>query len=158
VIAEGRDAKSIGAEHTYGADTADLERLRSTLLDLADGVARRLRKAGLKARTLTLKYRDESFRTVTRASTLPAPTDEGAAIFASRSACFEGVHGRLRVRLLGVSASGLEEPPQLDLFPKPPSKADRFARPRLGPLRPRRPHASEPARPARAPAPEAEDD
>jgi len=126
VIAEGRDAKSIGAEHTYGADTADPERLRGTLLDLADGVARRLRKGGLKARTLTLKYRDESFRTVTRASTLPAPTDEGAAIFAVAFRLFEGVHGRLRVRLLGISASGLEEPPQLDLFPKAPSPADRL--------------------------------
>ncbi|MGE0452792.1 MAG: DNA polymerase IV [Vicinamibacteria bacterium] len=124
VIAEGRDAKSIGQEHTYDSDTADRERLRRTLLDLADGVARRLRKADLKARTLTLKYRDESFRTVTRASTLPAPTDEGAAIFAVAARLFEGVHGRLRVRLLGVSASGLEEPPQLDLFPKPPSAAD----------------------------------
>jgi DNA polymerase-4 len=126
VIAEGRDARSIGHEHTYDSDTADAGRLRRTLLDLADGVARRLRKAGLKARSVTLKYRDESFRTVTRASTLQEPTDEGGAIFGVAARLFEGVHGRLRVRLLGISASGFEEPPQLDLFPKPPSPADRL--------------------------------
>ena len=36
VVAEREEAKSIGQEHTFDADTADLARLRRTLLELAD--------------------------------------------------------------------------------------------------------------------------
>src|SRR3989449_2504818 len=75
VVSEPAEARSLGQEHTYDQDTDDPERLRRTLLELADGVARRLRRHGLKSRTVTLKYRDEAFRTFTRAETLASPTD-----------------------------------------------------------------------------------
>jgi nucleotidyltransferase/DNA polymerase involved in DNA repair len=123
VIAHG-DAKSVGHEHTFDQDTADLGRLRRTLLDLADGVARRLRKAGLRGRTVTLKYRDESFHTVTRAVTLKQPTDSGDALFRSAWTLFQGVHGRLKVRLVGVSASGFGERRQREMFSQPTSRTD----------------------------------
>ena len=73
VLASSPEAKSLGAEHTYDQDTADRDRLRATLRELADTVARRLRAHGLRGRTITLKYRDETFRTVTRAHTEPGP-------------------------------------------------------------------------------------
>ena len=125
VLAEADEAKSLGQEHTFGADTADPELLRSTLLHLADGVARRLRGHDLKARTVTLKYRDEDFHTVTRAETFEAGTDAGGAIFGVAWRLFAGVHGRRRVRLLGIYASGFGAAPQLGLFAEPPSAADR---------------------------------
>ena len=81
VFEESSEAKSMGAEHTFDEDTADLTRLRATLRDLADTVTRRLRAHDLEGRTITLKYRDETFRTVTRASTLDQPTSESNAIF-----------------------------------------------------------------------------
>ncbi len=124
VAAQPHEAKSIGQEHTYDDDTADRARLRATLLELADGVARRLRQAGLRARTLTLKYRDERFTTLTRAQTLDAPTDAGERIFATAQDLFERVHGRLRVRLLGIYASHFEELSQRSLFEEQPSPAD----------------------------------
>jgi nucleotidyltransferase/DNA polymerase involved in DNA repair len=49
VHADSEEAKSIGQEHTFGSDTADPARLRALLLDLADGVAARLRAYELKA-------------------------------------------------------------------------------------------------------------
>lgn len=118
------EAKSVGHEHTYDTDTADVERLRRTLLDLADGVARRLRSSGLRGRTITLKYRDESFHTVTRDVTLPQPTDSGDTLFKSAWKLFQAVHGSRKVRLVGISASGFGSMPQLDLFPAQPSRAD----------------------------------
>jgi nucleotidyltransferase/DNA polymerase involved in DNA repair len=124
VAAEPHEAKSIGQEHTYEKDTADRARLRATLLELADGVARRLRQAGLRARTVTLKYRDEDFATLTRAHTLDAPSDAGQRIFATACELFERVHGRRRVRLLGIYASHFDERPQRGLFEEPPSPAD----------------------------------
>jgi nucleotidyltransferase/DNA polymerase involved in DNA repair len=126
VLAEAGEAKSVGAEHTYDADTADRARLRRTLLDLSDGVARRLRGSGLRARTITLKYRDETFRTLTRAETLAEPTDSGDVLFEVAWRLFLGVHGSRRVRLLGIQASGFDVGSQLDLFPAAPSAVDRL--------------------------------
>ncbi len=126
VLSDAGDAKSLGAEHTFGADTGDLERLRQTLLDLADGVARRLRQQGYRARTITLKYRDETFRTLTRAESLTDATDSGATLFQVAWKLFHGVHGPRKVRLVGIYTSGFGDEPQLDLFPAEPSKADRL--------------------------------
>jgi nucleotidyltransferase/DNA polymerase involved in DNA repair len=124
-ISTGAEAKSVGQEHTYDADTADVERLRRTLLDLADGVAGRLRHARLRGRTITLKYRDETFRTLTRAETLPQPTDSGNVLFETAWRLFQAVHGRRRVRLLGIYTSGFAPRPQLELFPEDTARAGR---------------------------------
>src|SRR3989442_690877 len=125
VIADAGEAKSLGQEHTYDQDVSDLATLRGTLLDLADSVARRLRGHGLRARTITLKYRDESFRTLTRAETGAEPTDAGDVLFRVTWRLFEAVHGERRVRLLGIYASGFGAGAQLDLFTPPASAADK---------------------------------
>ncbi len=116
VIADRGEAKSLGAEHTFGEDVADLDTLRRTLLELSDHVARRLRRHGLQGRTVTLKYRDEEFETLTRAETAAQPTDSGDAIFAVAWRLFQKVHGRRRVRLLGVTLSHFGGVAQLGLF------------------------------------------
>jgi DNA polymerase IV len=128
VVAEGAEAKSLGQEHTYGQDTADRERLRATLLQIADGVAGRLRSHALRARTVTLKYRDEDFHTTTHARTLADATDSGNVLFAVAWELFAEVHQGRKVRLLGIYASHFGEgKPQLGLFdaPQTPSRADR---------------------------------
>jgi len=125
VIGEPGGPKSLGQEHTFDADTADRQRLRRTLLELCDSVARRLRRHGLRARTVTLKYRDETFRTLTRARTMPEPTDSGEALFETVWVLFGAAHGERRVRLLGVYASGLDQGPQLGLFAPAPRGVDR---------------------------------
>ena len=127
VQADAGGAKSLGQEHTYGADTSDLARLRRTLLELCDGVARRLRQHGLRARTVTLKYRDADFQTVTRAETLADPTDAGEAVFGAIWRLFQRQHrAGQAVRLVGVYTSHFEERPQLALFAPEPSPADRL--------------------------------
>jgi DNA polymerase IV len=125
VISDPGEAKSVGQEHTFDRDTADLAILRRTLLELADGVARRLRHQRLRARTVTLKYRDEAFRTLTRAETSPRPVDEGEAAFEVAWRLFREVHGPMRVRLLGIYASGFAAR-QLELFSEAPSRVERL--------------------------------
>jgi nucleotidyltransferase/DNA polymerase involved in DNA repair len=125
VAAEPAGAKSLGQEHTYGRDTSDPARLRATLLSLADAVAARLRAHGLRARTVTLKYRDEDFQTTTHARTLREATDSGGTLFEVAQALFADVHraGR-RVRLLGIYSSHFgDEPPQRGLFDEPAETA-----------------------------------
>src|SRR5579864_7631286 len=68
------EAKSISHEHTYNEDTADAAHLESTLMRLSEMVGRRLREANFHARTIQLKLRYKDFTTITRAHTLPAPT------------------------------------------------------------------------------------
>jgi DNA polymerase-4 len=113
----GRDpAKSIGHEHTFDVDTNDREVIDRTLLAMADGVSARLRSAGLKASTVTVKIRDSTFRTITRQRTLAEPSDMTEPIWrAAVELAAPEVRG-LRIRLLGVTASHFGEPAQLGLF------------------------------------------
>jgi DNA polymerase-4 len=74
VITDGA-AKSIGQEITFARDVDEIDELRRVLLQQTDQVARRLRRAGLQARTVTLKLREGDFTTLTRSKTLGQATD-----------------------------------------------------------------------------------
>lgn len=112
------DPKSISHEHTYNQDTADPEQLEATLMRLSEMVGRRLREAGLYARTLQLKLRYKDFATITRAHSLPEATQLDTEIFTQIRALFRANWKRGReVRLLGVQASSFEDQTgQLDLL------------------------------------------
>ncbi|HEY3163661.1 MAG TPA: DNA polymerase IV [Candidatus Limnocylindrales bacterium] len=113
----GRDpAKSIGHEHTFDVDTSDREIIERTLLGMAEGVAGRLRDSGVKATTITVKIRDTTFRTITRQRTLPDATDLTEPIFRTALELARPEVRGIRIRLLGVTASGLGEREQLSLF------------------------------------------
>jgi DNA polymerase IV len=113
----GREpAKSIGHEHTFDIDSSDPEVIERSLLGLSEGVAGRLRDSGVRASTVTVKIRDSSFRTITRQRTLKEPTDRTEPIFRTAlELARPEVRGK-RIRLLGVTASGLGEREQLSLF------------------------------------------
>jgi DNA polymerase IV len=103
-------ARSISAEETYDEDLDDPDVLHRRLLRLSEKVGRRLRRAGLAGRTITLKVRFASFDTVTRSATLPAPTDRTRDVAQVASDLLDGLRlERVRVRLLGVGVSNLGE-------------------------------------------------
>lgn len=108
----GREAKSISEERTYGEDLTRPADVDKALLARADGVARELRHQGLVARTVHIKVRTGDFETVTRAKTLPEPTDLAEVVLAAARELFrERIELKGRgVRLLGVGVSGLEPP------------------------------------------------
>jgi len=102
-------AKSISHEHTYNQDTADEEQLESTLMRLSEMVGRRLREQQLHARTIQLKLRYKDFTTITRAHSLPAPTQLDTEIFEQiRSLFRKNWRKGTQVRLLGVQTSSFE--------------------------------------------------
>jgi DNA polymerase-4 len=116
-VGEAEDAKSISHETTFDIDTADGEKLQATLSELSQMVAHRLREQSFFARTVTLKLRYSDFRTITRAQTLPAPTDLDGDLFRTAMALFTANWNGSAVRLVGVRASGLERRPgQMDLL------------------------------------------
>ena len=112
------EAKSISHEHTYNEDTADPSQIESTLMRLSEMVGRRLREANFYARTIQLKLRYKDFTTLTRAHTLPSPTQLDTEIFEQVRTLFrknwkKGMH----VRLLGVHASSFTgEADQINLL------------------------------------------
>jgi nucleotidyltransferase/DNA polymerase involved in DNA repair len=118
VVGDG-EAKSIGHEQTFGIDLTDPEEVRGVLLGQVEAVARRLRKHGLRARSVHLKIRDGAFRTITRATTLNEPTDATRELWAVSRGIFDRWAGASfkPVRLIGMSASNLTgAPEQLGLF------------------------------------------
>ena len=109
--------KSLGHEVTFAADTADPELLAATVLDLADRTSSELRRKGHACRTLTLKLRDQSFRTRSRQCTLPAPTSTTSVIHEAALTLLAELHAPGRpLRLVGLTLSGLSgEALELDL-------------------------------------------
>jgi DNA polymerase IV len=109
-VESDRQVKSVSHEETYAFDLHERDELRTQLARLSDGVAARLRADGLAARTVSLKVRDATFRTYTRARTLPRPVDSGPVIAAAADALLDKVAPAGGVRLLGVAASRFSEP------------------------------------------------
>ena len=109
--------KSIGHEHTFGRDTADLARIESTLLDLAESVGTRLRHHRLTAGAVQLKLRYEGFETLTRQAPLPRQTRETELLFeVARDLLRRTVVAGRGVRLVGITAIALTKAQQLTLF------------------------------------------
>jgi DNA polymerase-4 len=117
-----QEAKSISHETTFARDLEDPEVMRAWLLELSEQVGCRLRRHGLKGRTVHLKVRFGDFHTITRAQTLPQPTNVTQEIWQTAAQMFaERLPARrLHIRLLGVGMSGFEHPAmvQLSLFPE----------------------------------------
>jgi len=116
VVSDSGPAKSVSVEHTFDVDEGSPRVLRKALLHLADELSRRLRAESLAGRTVTLKYRDETFRTTTHARSGKTATNVASELFDTAAALFDEVHGSLKVRLLGIGVSGFAEPVQKSLF------------------------------------------
>lgn len=117
-VGESGEPKSISHEHTFSRDTRDAAQVDATLTHLAEKVARRLREHGLHARTLQLKLRYSDFTTITRAHSLPAPTQIDIDLIENtRRLLLANWDRRQAIRLIGIHASGFtEEPGQLNLI------------------------------------------
>jgi DNA polymerase-4 len=103
-----REAKSIGHEETFEIDKHEVAELRRELVRLADAVAQRLRRAGVGARTLTLKLRfDSGFQTITRSVTSGRPVDLAQEIVTMLAPLLDSIDPSPGIRLLGVSGSNL---------------------------------------------------
>jgi DNA polymerase-4 len=104
------DAKSISAETTFEADTADERTLKAILRTLSEKISRRLKGAGLAGRTVTLKLRSADFRTRTRSRQLADPTLLADRIYAVGVDLLSCEIDGTRFRLLGIGVSEFSDP------------------------------------------------
>jgi DNA polymerase-4 len=108
-VEPNRVTKSIGHEETFATDRSDRRGLEQDVVRMADRVATRLREHDKVARTVQLKLRYRDFDTITRARTLPDATDLAVTIAAAARDLLDAVDLRDGIRLLGVTALGLED-------------------------------------------------
>jgi DNA polymerase-4 len=101
--------KSVGHEETYAKDLHDLPSLHREAVRMADAVGHRLRKAGMEGRTVTIKVRFHDFQTITRSTTLPAPTATAPVLASVAKDLLTTVDPGPGVRLFGVSVSNLSD-------------------------------------------------
>ena len=115
-LAHGRDdrpvtphqrVKSIGHEETYAQDLVAQDEIDRELVRLADGVAMRLRAAGMATRTVVLKVRFADFTTVTRSTTLSDPIESARALWQTAKDLMTQLDPTPGVRLLGISGTAL---------------------------------------------------
>lgn len=126
------EAKSLSHNQTFGEDTNDRGRLESTLSYLCQKASKRVRDAGLYARTVTLTLRYADFKTISRSHTLAEPSDLDAVFLKTVGELFlRAWDGTASLRLVGVELSRFSAGAsgQLDLLdPGRREKLERLAR------------------------------
>ena len=114
------EEKSISKEHTFPHDCRSREEVRRVLVELADDVGRRLRKAGKYAELARLKLRWQGFKTITRQRMFDHSVCDDFSLRTMADALLESEELIKPVRLIGFGVARLTDHPsrQLDLFGK----------------------------------------
>ena len=125
-VSPEREVKSISVEDTFDADIADMGVLEAKVSRDAAAVAGRLNKAGLFARTVTVKIKLGDFTTHTRSRTLLGAVDAADVIAESARQLLRGASAQVAqgVRLIGVGVSGFTAAAQEALFEVASSSPD----------------------------------
>ena len=121
--------KSISSEDTLDEDTDDPTILAHHVVTHAETVGRRLRRHGIKGRTITLKLKQSDFRLITRSHSVDPPTDSTKVIADTALELLTREKRTQRVRLIGVGVSCFEQGTgQLPLFAKGTPEEERRRR------------------------------
>jgi DNA polymerase IV len=128
-VVAGSERKSISSERTFGEDLEDRAEVERHLLQLALSVGETLRTKALRARTVTVKVRDDDFRTRSASHTVDEPIESDRVLYRLGRELLDELHQRRRrpTRLLGIGVSNLEEGDarQLSLLDDPTLESDR---------------------------------
>ena len=120
VLAVQRQAKGYSAETTFEQNLSSLQEARRTLLDLCDGVCRRLRAGDAMALCVSVHIRYSDFADRSHQRRLSEPTDVTGEVFQMCSQLLDELwDGKAPLRLMGVALSDVTRQctPQLSLFP-----------------------------------------
>ncbi|GJM78431.1 hypothetical protein HMSSN139_09270 [Paenibacillus sp. HMSSN-139] len=113
--------KSIGHTTTLPRDISRMEDVQRVLLNIADQVARRLRRQSLMAQTIQITIRTPDMKTITRSQSLDTVTEQAEEIYREACELYRRHWSEDKpVRLLGITLQNLvpkeESALQLDLF------------------------------------------
>ena len=121
---EEGEAKSVGHSMTLGRDTSDRDELAMHMLQLSEMVGRRMRRNHYIGSVVTLTIRYSDFRTFSQSMRFKKPVNDGLDIYLLATEIFRHIRLMMKVRLVGVSVSGLNcGPMQVSLFEEDRKKA-----------------------------------
>ncbi len=111
------ERKSISSERTYGQDTTDIVKLKTTISAMAENLAFQLRRGNKLTSVITVKVRYSDFQTYSKQMRIPY-TAADHTLIPKVMELFNKLHNRrMLIRLVGVRYSGLTEGHyQIDLF------------------------------------------
>ena len=116
-IIKYHERKSISSERTYGQDTTDITKLKTTITAMAENLAFQLRRANKLTSIVTVKIRYSDFQTYSKQMRIPY-TAADHILIPKAMELFNKLHNRrILIRLVGVRFGGLTEGHyQIDLF------------------------------------------
>ncbi|MBS4913278.1 MAG: DNA polymerase IV [Veillonella sp.] len=115
-----REVQSIGNELTYTEDLTDPDVIDREWYFYAHKVAKRLRDAGVKGQTISVKVRFNDFKTTSRQVSLQIPTDSEETLYRVGTMLYNKIKITKPIRLLGLSVSGfVKADEQVSLFDEP---------------------------------------
>ncbi len=112
------DAKGIGNSTTISFDVTDRETACHFLMELAESVSRRLRKAHMLAGMVSVEIKYSTFEAVSHQMQLLTPDNTTQAIYKTACRLFDELWNKKAIRLLGIRTSKLTSDSirQLDIF------------------------------------------
>lgn len=128
-VVSSKQVKSIGDESTYEYDLTDRPKIDREIAIHSDIVAQRLRRHDLAARTISLKIRFASFKTIMRSLSLEERTNLQETINSACQTLLSRIPLTEGIRLIGVTASNLGAPLSIpSLFSDAEDKRSRAAK------------------------------
>jgi len=106
--------RSISAETTFDADTADADLLDGHLWRLAERVADRAKAKDLAGRTVTLKLKRADFTVTTRRHALTDPTQTADRLYREARALFDAARDPGPFRLIGLGLADITPSAEAD--------------------------------------------
>ncbi|WP_312421314.1 DNA polymerase IV [Anaerospora hongkongensis] len=107
-VVPDQQIKSVGNEETFDQDLYQWDEIEKQLLLFADKVGWRLRRLTLSGRTITVKVRFASFKTITRSRTLEEATNLDDTLYHIARELYKSIPSAEGIRLLGLTVSNLQ--------------------------------------------------
>lgn len=104
-----RDRKSIGKERTFRHNTNDKSVLKDYLRKIADLIEVEMIKKDIRAKTVSIKLKDENFKNQTRSITLQEPIYKATDIYEEAAILLDEAFKGEYIRLIGISLSNLSD-------------------------------------------------
>lgn len=110
-----RERKSLGTETTFDTVTREKKVLKEYLYDFSLEIETDLKKKRIQGRTITLKIKDEEFKSKTRSRTLDYSIDSSQEIYQLSCMLLDELDLHKKIRLIGVTLSNLSNLDKLQL-------------------------------------------
>ncbi len=110
-VTPDNEVKSVSQEMTFEHDITEYGSIESSVLYMVEGIGYRLREAGIKGKTVTVKIRYDDFKTITRSRSLDFYTNTTDDIWQAAKKILQKTlkNKPVLIRLAGVRMSGFGE-------------------------------------------------